>query len=415
MTESCAIFNHLLEKKKGAYFTFCPQSFLLAYSDHNFNMIFGVEEHAKDILLSNSFQGIIKKIQTELNKIKTSNELFAGMPRFSFDSVYTAHEASFWLRFTFSVVSDVLHCYVENINEQINLEEEFEDFRDQNQILLDLSEEIMFEYDIQAGSMMFTGKAVYIFNFNNYMPDFAEEVARRELICKEDLPIFERLLENMKNHVEMHEEFRVRDKNDDMQWCRVSYRIFQRQDGRVLAVGKFTNIATERALMVKAETDSMTGLLNKGSVEYKISECFEEMTNPVQQHFLMILDIDNFKGVNDTYGHMQGDMVIKKVAEQLKKNFRNSDILGRIGGDEFVVFLKNCASQERVHVLANNLLQGIHDIYADPDKTKPVAVSIGIACHPNNGHNFSSLYETADKALYQSKLQGKNRYSFYNG
>ncbi len=415
ITKQYAIFNHLLENANSIYFTLSAKTLHLIYADANFNTIFGITEALEDVLSNVHYKTFHSRLELELSHISKQENNCSHTTRFEFNISFKNLEArDVWYKFIVCLAEETIHCIAENITEYVTLEDEYEDFKDQNQILLDLSEEIMFEYDIETGSIMFTGKAVFVFNFDNYIANFAEEVVRRELVYPEDYPIFERLLKNMNNHIEQHEEFRIRDKNDDMNWCRVCYRIFQRQDGKVLAVGKFTNIATERTLMLKAETDAMTGLLNKGSTEYKISEALAETLNSVQQHFLIILDIDNFKGINDTYGHLQGDIIIKNVAEQIKKNFRNSDILGRIGGDEFIIFLKNCSSTERVNSLATNLLTGINSISFAPDSHKPVAVSIGIACAPDCGCDFTTLYKCADKALYKSKQAGKNRFSFYN-
>ena len=119
----------------------------------------------------------------------------------------------------------------------------------------------------------------------------------------------------------------------------------------------------------------------------------------------MILDLDDFKKLNDTYGHTAGDDVIKAVAVQLKGSVRANDIVGRLGGDEFGVFIKDIHKASELMEIAERLL-----------KTEglpfQVTKSIGISVYPRDGYRFRTLYEKADQALYRAKKR-KNTYIVY--
>lgn len=127
----------------------------------------------------------------------------------------------------------------------------------------------------------------------------------------------------------------------------------------------------------------------------------------------MIIDLDNFKKVNDCMGHLQGDEVLKKCSLLMKKTLRPSDIIVRIGGDEFVVFLKDIKSREEIIRYTERLVEELQMPYIFENRALFVSGSIGIAVTPDDGNTFEGLYEKADRALYTVKTEGKNNFSFY--
>ena len=118
------------------------------------------------------------------------------------------------------------------------------------------------------------------------------------------------------------------------------------------------------------------------------------------------------KTVNDTYGHAAGDAVLKLFGQLLRTNFRKEDVIGRIGGDEFVVLLKNLTAKEETNAHIEHLLSEIRDQYIDEIEGK-ITISIGICFAPENGSTFMDLYRCADRALYQTKQNGRDGYTFY--
>ncbi|MCD7767100.1 MAG: GGDEF domain-containing protein, partial [Lachnospiraceae bacterium] len=128
--------------------------------------------------------------------------------------------------------------------------------------------------------------------------------------------------------------------------------------------------------------------------------------------FLM-LDVDLFKHVNDGYGHAVGDIVLSAVGNGLKEIFRESDIIGRLGGDEFGIFMKNATPEAAVE-RAEMVCQMVRSIKVDTAPTLSVSCSIGVALFPQHAKNFQDLYEKADKALYLSKNSGRDQYTLYD-
>lgn len=168
-----------------------------------------------------------------------------------------------------------------------------------------------------------------------------------------------------------------------------------------------------RVLEDKADTDLLTELNNKAATERKIQEYLED--NPNGRAMMFILDIDNFKKINDTMGHAFGDTLLKTLGKEIRTEFRMTDIIGRTGGDEFMVFLKDVTDDLIVEREANRITRFFHDFKAGGDYVKYSATaSIGAAIFPDDAKNFKDLYVAADQALYRAKKRGKNQLCFYN-
>ncbi|WP_317911405.1 GGDEF domain-containing protein, partial [Clostridioides difficile] len=124
--------------------------------------------------------------------------------------------------------------------------------------------------------------------------------------------------------------------------------------------------------------------------------------------------IDNFKSVNDNLGHVFGDKVLFEVSKHLKPIFRKDDIVGRIGGDEFIVFLKNIQSFENAKKKAEKICDIFRNSYTKNKKTYKISGTVGISFVPEHGTVFEELYKKADIALYYAKSKGKDKYALYN-
>lgn len=169
------------------------------------------------------------------------------------------------------------------------------------------------------------------------------------------------------------------------------------------------NQETQKLIRHQAEHDTLTGLLNRGSFE-KVMQIYETGNAP----FAMILvDIDVFKSVNDTYGHATGDLILKKVSGLLKSAFRSIDYVCRIGGDEFAIVMVEMTSDLQYTI--KDKIKYVNEELARTEEGVPaVSLSVGVAFHdrPNPG---DSIFKDADKALYEIKEHGKNGCGFYDG
>lgn len=176
-------------------------------------------------------------------------------------------------------------------------------------------------------------------------------------------------------------------------------------------VGKFRSNAKKKELEDKADTDLLTGLNNKLATERKIKDYMAH--NPDTQSMLFIFDVDNFKKVNDTMGHAFGDEVLRSLGKQIGGIFRASDIVGRVGGDEFMVFLKGIGTEEAILKEAAKVESFFKSFQAGEYVKYKATASIGVAIYPQEGADFETLYKAADQGLYKAKKRGKNQLAFY--
>lgn len=159
------------------------------------------------------------------------------------------------------------------------------------------------------------------------------------------------------------------------------------------------------------DTDELTKLLTKNAVERKIKRYME--LNPSEPAMMLVIDLDNFKHINDTFGHVYGDAVLRLMGECIRSNFREEDYKGRFGGDEFVVFFPGVDDKQQVVTYVNNLVEMMKARVRTPESANPVHGSIGIALYPKHASTYEELFKKADEALYASKERGKDRYTFY--
>lgn len=171
-----------------------------------------------------------------------------------------------------------------------------------------------------------------------------------------------------------------------------------------------TNRTEKEKLATTAHTDALTGLFNKDYTQKSI-DLYLQKSETV--NCFLIMDVDNFKRVNDTFGHAVGDTVLKKLGHLYYESFRKNDILGRIGGDEFVILMKDVNDEiveEKLHVLLNE----VQKLHIEEMNDESISISIGACMTPSFGNSFMELYRKADEALYNTKKSTKNGYMIYN-
>jgi diguanylate cyclase (GGDEF)-like protein/PAS domain S-box-containing protein len=184
----------------------------------------------------------------------------------------------------------------------------------------------------------------------------------------------------------------------------------------IWAIELFSEIVDYRTLKRELEElrslafiDELTGVLNRRGLEYFISEKTVEAKRFGKRFGILFLDLDNFKDINDLYGHKVGDKVLKMVAGVLKNNLRSNDVVARYGGDEFVV-IAEILKEEDLEVLANKIMTLIDSSFIEEDKgIIKVSVSIGGAI--SEEENLKKSLEIADSLMYISKSKGKNRFT----
>lgn len=178
------------------------------------------------------------------------------------------------------------------------------------------------------------------------------------------------------------------------------------------AMKKSDKAAQERiAFEEKSKTDPLTGLYNRQGFTDSVNACLRENNNQLSAYIMV--DQDNFKGINDKYGHMTGDDVLKRTALILKKVFRSTDIIARVGGDEFSAFVLNIESKAILAQRLDEFERLIKEEYLHGDDIVMTSCSIGAAIYPYCGQDFEELYASADESCYAAKKAGKGCYRIH--
>ncbi|WP_372870856.1 putative bifunctional diguanylate cyclase/phosphodiesterase [Shewanella sp.] len=172
--------------------------------------------------------------------------------------------------------------------------------------------------------------------------------------------------------------------------------------------------AKQHAIEHMAFHDELTGLPNRSNFEHQLNRDIRIAKRLNCSLALMFIDLDDFKSVNDSLGHEMGDQLLIEVAQRFSHRIRESDMLARIGGDEFVVIANAFSGQHDYAVLAEELISLASKPVKLDDRELYVGASIGIALYPDNGSTVSNLLKQADTAMYRAKKQGRNRVCFYS-
>lgn len=214
-------------------------------------------------------------------------------------------------------------------------------------------------------------------------------------------------------HLDKNEKFYVAVDIDGMQMnyeIRVTSLLNEKKEV-IRCVGVMYDVTETFQLNEKANVDYLTGLYNRRKGTEMINHLLQNGSE-CHNHAFVIFDLDNFKRLNDTLGHQMGDQALQDVAEILKKHFRNYDIICRLAGDEFVVFLKNIPHSVLSYNLSS-LLKKLELAYSNGVEKVVISASAGVALSSLHGTTFEELYEKADTVLYSVKHSGKNSFAIY--
>jgi len=172
--------------------------------------------------------------------------------------------------------------------------------------------------------------------------------------------------------------------------------------------------ASQTQLEYLSTHDELTGLLNRRTFSIKLKYALQKAQRNKTQVAVLFLDLDDFKQVNDTLGHSAGDALLQAVAQRLEKSLRKSDVLARVGGDEFNIFVEGFKTIAELQIFAQKILDNFIEPFVYHDSEIVSSTSIGLALYPNDGQDTETLTKNADLAMYKSKDNGRNGYSFYS-
>lgn len=247
-----------------------------------------------------------------------------------------------------------------------------------------------------------------IYPYSELSPEEYQKKVSMYFTHPDDAPVVDRAFRSIFAGNGTTYNARMRAAGSNYVWCKLDVTPIMENGKPIRMIGIITDVSNilsrMRVLEKEAQADSFTGLYNKSCSIELIQKAICE--RPEQKHALVIIDIDRFKHFNDTFGHAVGDEIIAAVSENLQSSFRKTDLIGRFGGDEFVLFIQDIPNVAWLEEKILPLLKCRKENYECTN-------SIGIALYPDDGMDFETLFKKADHALYQSK-KARMSYTFFH-
>lgn len=320
-----------------------------------------------------------------------------------------------WCQSTFIRVSDTCTlCCNKDVTEGLATEDRRRAWQDERyRLLTEMTNKMSFDYDSDTDTVLLyidrTGDGVEA----QVIPHYLEKLAstRSGVVHPDDMDDVRRMFEDARaGAAEVSAEYRANYYGHGYAWYRANLFVAHDNAGAWHLVGLIENIEDERDLRYRAENDAATGLSNHATTQDLVAAALAKPA--VREHSVcVVLDINDFKAVNDNSGHMEGDALLRKVGSVLRSSFRESDVIGRVGGDEFVLLLK----EVDMDVVLRKLNQVRAQISATtvPGLGHAPTLSVGVYATCSDDRTYRDVFTRADEALYQAKRAGKNRVQVY--
>lgn len=309
-------------------------------------------------------------------------------------------------------------CILIEITDRKREQEELSLLLERYQVIMDQTTEIIFEWDICRDTLQLSSNWHKKFGYTGIKADISSRIPLSDKIYPEDIPALTKIIKDSVQGVPYSEkELRIKDIRGEYYWHRIRMTVQYNSEGcPVKAVGVIIDIDDEKKqnqlLFEQAQKDALTGAYNKGTINTLVQHRLNEAGN-LSVQAILILDVDYFKEVNDTYGHLVGDSILSKTAAALKSNIGCKDLIGRIGGDEFLIYLAEAVDRTEAVRSAEKLLKALLTI--TPEKGAPsITCSIGIVVFSHKELDYKELYNKADLALYYRKKNGRNGITLYD-
>ena len=245
---------------------------------------------------------------------------------------------------------------------------------------------------------------------------FYEDFIRQAYKCNVFKPFKDTLDQAIEKRAKRHKKasYSFEERLSDGRWIRVNQ--CRASGGRV--VGTIADISEQKqsamAIQHMAETDGLTGLPNREKFREQLQNTLESAERTGHCVGVLLLDLDHFKLINDTFGHPLGDALLFEVARRLRNNIRKTDVVARLGGDEFAIIATNMVKASDIDIIARHIKASLAEPYMVEGQEVETGVSIGVTVFPTDKGDTDELLRNADIALYKAKEAGRDRYRLFN-
>lgn len=397
------IANGIVKMRKG------DDSYCIQYANDGFYRLVGYSRKEYRSKYNNELFGCA--YLNDIEGVKSLLQEYAGKEKITMEfRIINKFAQVRWLLMNAVRQEQNYLCSFTDITSYKAVEEELQLNNDRMHIVLDSMQDMLFEYNL------LTNQIQPISNMETFecITDW-RLLESSEAVSESDVHKLKSMVDYAREGRKYQSSrFRIKSKENTWIWCELSLTtLFDGMNRPCRVLGQLTNIDTQirekEHLIEISQRDPMTSLLNKTVAQDRIEEF---MASGGENGAMLLLDIDNFKQINDTYGHIHGDKVIKFFAMQLSKLFRQYDIVSRLGGDEFLIFMKYCNDVNLISEKAEEMKQLLSE-FEIADQKNVLSFSMGIALYKRDGQTYHELLENADLAMYAGKRNGKGCYEFY--
>lgn len=303
----------------------------------------------------------------------------------------------------------VMYCVIVDISEQKRIIQELELEKERYDLLVQASNEIIFDVDVLPEHIAWSPLYRRIFGFEPFGKLASESAPPLKSDADKNIDVISAFIHKIIAEKRSDsEELLLSYANGEQHWFRIRANCIIKKETVIRLVGKLDNIDAEmlekEKLQDMSRIDQLTGVYNKAGFKTVVEALLKESASGS----FIFTDLDNFKTVNDTLGHQTGDKVLQEMAAKLQQFFRSDDIIGRFGGDEFYIYAPGLSPEATVK-RAEDLCRILHTTYDGVT----VSASIGICYFPEHGRDFDKLVHLADVAAYVVKERGKGGYHVY--
>lgn len=415
-------FAEFLKHIPGGVFRYSAEEpGVIDFVSHELIAMMGCEDRADlDVLTGGCFEGIVHPADRERTLRSIAEQIATSDDDAVIYRLNRKDGRELWVDDRGRIVTDSsgkkwFYVTVVDITNQVRNERELQRAHERMEILTALSNDVIFDIECETGYAQVFGDFEDRFGREPRQDDF---VVHRRCHKECNLDIHPNglgtLLEDITEDSLVDFETSTEGPDGQPVWYRYQSVVLYDDDGNAIRhVGRLLDthdmMMRESQFRRKAEHDSLTGLYNRAAALNRI-ETVLKAEDPIFAFFL--IDVDDFKAVNDTYGHPEGDRVLTELAAFLTAAMRQEDVVARLGGDEFAVFAKGLSQGPALERIMEHLARGPFvtqrstDEEKEPEGAAPT-ITIGAICGHGDGHSFEEIYAMADEALYEAKQQGK--------
>lgn len=305
-----------------------------------------------------------------------------------------------------------------DITEQVRIQTKMEEQEEHVKKIYNNLDAGIWSMDVRENKVLFTSTGIESISGYNSREFEEGSMVWADLIYSDDLPYYHSRQETLSAAKPPKGRYRIKHKDGTIRWIEDNtIPVFDQEGALIRLDGIITDVTdqikSEEAMAHLAYHDYLTGLPNRRMFENELGDLLESARILQKPFAVLYIDMDGFKRINDTLGHLKGDLLLKEISTRLRDNTPDIDLVARMGGDEFTILLRHIKDTEEAVSFTQKLITSLEEPFSISGYELFVTASIGMTLYPIDGEDSETLISRADTALYRAKEMGKNNFQIY--